>query len=183
MAPTHELALQITEVINKITATLSPSDHPYLNGAWKPLHEEVNATDMEVFGEIPKDLSGVYIRNTENPLFEPIKRYHPFDGDGMLHSISFGNGEARYAIGIDRYMWGSDYPHDEGTFPYTHEHLRQVMGHLRPEQIQQILSGTAAEIFKFDLAALQPAADVYGPTVAEVATPVNRAVVSLIGIQ
>ena len=52
---------------------------------------------MPVEGKIPEDLSGVYIRNTENPLFEPIKRYHPFDGDGMLHSISFGNGEARYA--------------------------------------------------------------------------------------
>ena len=23
-------------------------------------------------------------------------------------------------------MWGSDYPHDEGTYPYTREHLRQV---------------------------------------------------------
>jgi carotenoid cleavage dioxygenase-like enzyme len=85
-----------TEVINKITATLSPGDHPYLNGAWKPLHEEVNATDMEVFGEIPKDLSGVYIRNTENPVHDAIGTYHPFDGDGMLHAISFQNGQATY---------------------------------------------------------------------------------------
>ena len=27
----------------------------------------------------------------------------------------------------DRVMWGSDYPHDEGTAPFTREHLRQVM--------------------------------------------------------
>ncbi len=52
---------------------------------------------MPVRGTIPDDLNGVYIRNTENPLFEPIRRYHPFDGDGMLHAISFENGEARYA--------------------------------------------------------------------------------------
>ncbi len=77
---------------------LPPSDaHPYRSGVWQPQHREYDAWDMPVIGKIPDDLSGVYIRNTENPLFEPIKRYHPFDGDAMLHSISFGNGEARYA--------------------------------------------------------------------------------------
>ena len=33
---------------------------------------------------------------------------------------------ARDVIGIDQFMWGSDYPHDEGTWPYTREHLRQL---------------------------------------------------------
>lgn len=76
---------------------LPPGDtHPYRTGVWQPQHREYDAWDMAVEGEIPSDLSGVYLRNTENPLFEPIKRYHPFDGDAMLHSISFGNGEARY---------------------------------------------------------------------------------------
>jgi carotenoid cleavage dioxygenase-like enzyme len=76
---------------------LPPGDtHPYRSGVWRPQHREFDAWDMPVEGKIPTDLSGVYLRNTENPLFEPIKRYHPFDGDSMLHSISFGNGEARY---------------------------------------------------------------------------------------
>jgi carotenoid cleavage dioxygenase len=52
---------------------------------------------MECVGDLPDDLNGVYLRNTENPLFEPIKRYHPFDGDAMLHSISFNNGEVQYS--------------------------------------------------------------------------------------
>jgi carotenoid cleavage dioxygenase len=52
---------------------------------------------MESVGDLPDDLNGVYLRNTENPLFEPIKRYHPFDGDAMLHSISFNNGEVQYS--------------------------------------------------------------------------------------
>ena len=30
-------------------------------------------------------------------LFEPIKRYHPFDGDALMHSISFEDGQARYS--------------------------------------------------------------------------------------
>tara|TARA_R110002073_G_scaffold25036_7_gene83600 strand:+ start:925 stop:2394 length:1470 start_codon:yes stop_codon:yes gene_type:complete len=84
------------KIVNKITPTLTPSDHPYLNGAWAPLHEEVDATEMEVIGEIPKDLSGVYVRNTENPVHDAIGTYHPFDGDGMVHAISFKDGKASY---------------------------------------------------------------------------------------
>lgn len=76
-----------------------PADdtHPYRTGPWRPQHREYTAWDMDVEGTIPADLNGVYLRNTENPLFEPIKRYHPFDGDAMLHSMSFEAGNARYA--------------------------------------------------------------------------------------
>jgi carotenoid cleavage dioxygenase len=71
-------------------------DHPYRTGAWRPQTTEYDAWDLEVEGEIPRDLAGVYLRNTENPLLPPIERYHPFDGDGMLHSISFADGDAVY---------------------------------------------------------------------------------------
>lgn len=77
-------------------ASLLPSPHPYLNGAWTPLHEEVDTKDLEVIGKIPHDLAGLYIRNTENPLHDAIGVYHPFDGDGMIHAISFRNGKAHY---------------------------------------------------------------------------------------
>ena len=30
----------------------------------------------------------------------------------------------RHDIGVDRIMWGSDFPHDEGSYPYTTEALR-----------------------------------------------------------
>ncbi len=74
-------------------------------------------------------------------------------------------------VGIDRVMWGSDYPHEEGTHPFTREHLRQVASHLEPDQLQQFLAGNAAEVYGFDLDALRPAADEFGPTVAEIAEP------------
>jgi carotenoid cleavage dioxygenase-like enzyme len=35
----------------------------------------------------------VYLRNTENPLHPAIVRYHPFDGDGMIHTVSFRDGQ------------------------------------------------------------------------------------------
>jgi carotenoid cleavage dioxygenase-like enzyme len=85
------------ERLPPIVTTLQPSNHPYLNGAWTPLHEEVDAWDLEVIeGEIPRDIDGVYIRNTENQIHQPLGRFHPFDGDGMLHQIDFRDGHANY---------------------------------------------------------------------------------------
>ena len=77
----------------KFNSTIKPSVHPYLNGAWTPSSEEYTATDMEVIGTIPEDIDGVYVRNTENPVHEAKGNYHPFDGDGMLHSVSFKDGK------------------------------------------------------------------------------------------
>ncbi len=86
------------KITNKVDSALPPGDdHPYRSGPWQAQTTEYDAWDMPVIGEIPDDLNGVYLRNTETALFEPIKRYHPFDGDGLLHSISFEAGEARYA--------------------------------------------------------------------------------------
>ncbi|MBA3499784.1 MAG: carotenoid oxygenase family protein [Myxococcota bacterium] len=72
-------------------------DHPYRTGAWQPNLVEYDAEDLDVIeGAIPTDLAGTYLRNTENPLLPAIGRYHPFDGDGMLHAIRFAGGRASY---------------------------------------------------------------------------------------
>jgi carotenoid cleavage dioxygenase-like enzyme len=71
-------------------------DHPYRTGAWKPQATEYDAFDLDVEGELPADLAGVYLRNTENPLRPPIRKYHPFDGDGMIHAVTFRDGRAAY---------------------------------------------------------------------------------------
>jgi carotenoid cleavage dioxygenase len=71
--------------------------NPYRSGAWRPQHIEWDAFDLEVLeGELPRDLSGVYLRNTENPALPSLGRYHPFDGDGMLHAVHFADGHANY---------------------------------------------------------------------------------------
>ena len=49
-----------------------------------------------VEGEIPRDLDGVYLRNTENPLHPALRLYHPFDGDGMIHIVGFRDGKTFY---------------------------------------------------------------------------------------
>jgi carotenoid cleavage dioxygenase-like enzyme len=61
------------------------------------MEEWIADTDsMEVIGEIPKDLHGIYVRNTHNQVHESIGIYHPFDGDGMLHAMHFEDGRATY---------------------------------------------------------------------------------------
>ena len=89
-----------TMLANTVRSTLEPSDNPYLGGAWRPTFNEWNGVfangDAAVIGTIPDDIEGVYIRSGENQIHQPIGRYHPFDGDGFLHAVSFKNGRAAY---------------------------------------------------------------------------------------
>ena len=86
-----------TETIRVLPKLIDAGDHPYLQDAWTPLLEEVNAGDLRVLeGSVPRDLDGVYLRNTQNPVFPSLGRYHPFDGDGMLHMASFRDGKVEY---------------------------------------------------------------------------------------
>ena len=80
---------------------------------------------------------------------------------------------ARHQIGIDRFMWGSDYPHDEGTYPYTREHLRARFAGVPEDEMRKILAGNAARLYDFDLDKLAPLAEKIGPTVDEVNTPID----------
>jgi predicted TIM-barrel fold metal-dependent hydrolase len=79
--------------------------------------------------------------------------------------------EARHQIGLHKFMWGSDYPHDEGTYPYTREHLRAVFHDTPPTELRQLLGGNAAALYGFDLEALAPVAGQFGPTVEEISVP------------
>ena len=82
--------------IRTIQPTVTSKDNPYLQKAWVPNYEEFDVIDLQSKEGIPEDIEGVYLRNTENQIHEPIGRYHPFDGDGMIHSISFKGGKADY---------------------------------------------------------------------------------------
>jgi len=80
----------------------------------------------------------------------------------------------RSAMAPDRFMWGSDYPHDEGTHPFTREHLRQVFPGVAPGEMQAILAENVAKLYDFDLEKLAPLAAKYGPTVEELAQPLDK---------
>ncbi|HEY4239194.1 MAG TPA: carotenoid oxygenase family protein [Kofleriaceae bacterium] len=89
--------MRVREVGRMPAMLPADDDHPYRTGAWKPQLVEYDADDLDVIeGAIPAGLEGIYLRNTENPVLPAIGRYHPFDGDGMLHSIRFRGGRASY---------------------------------------------------------------------------------------
>ena len=72
----------------------------------------------------------------------------------------------RHILGCDVVMWGTDYPHPEGTWPHTQERLRGDFGGIPVEDARKLLGETAARCYDFDLDALRPIADRIGPTPA-----------------
>ena len=81
----------------------------------------------------------------------------------------------RHAVGVDKIMWGSDFPHREGCWPYSHEHLRLAFAGVDPVEVQAMVGGNAARVYGFDLDALAPVAARVGPRVDEVAEPLEPA--------
>ncbi len=60
--------------IRTIRPTLTSTDNPYLQKAWVPNYEEFDVVDLQSIEGIPEDIEGVYLRNTENQIHEPIGR-------------------------------------------------------------------------------------------------------------
>jgi predicted TIM-barrel fold metal-dependent hydrolase len=77
----------------------------------------------------------------------------------------------RHTIGVDKIMWGSDFPHLEGCWPYSREHLRLAFAGVEPAEVAAMVGGNAAAVYGFDLDALAPVAARIGPRVDEVAVP------------
>ena len=77
----------------------------------------------------------------------------------------------RHEVGVGRIMWGSDYPHTEGSYPQSLMALRAAFGTCDPAETKVMLEDNVAAVYGFDLEALRPVGDRIGPTVAEVATP------------
>lgn len=76
--------------------------------------------------------------------------------------------ERRHEIGVGNLMWGSDYPHPEGSWPNTRRWLADRFRDVPREDVRRILGLTAADVYGFDLGALAPHVERVGPTVADV---------------
>jgi predicted TIM-barrel fold metal-dependent hydrolase len=71
-------------------------------------------------------------------------------------------------IGVEKVLWGNDYPHYEGTFPYNLESLRLTFDEVPEEYRRKLLGLNAAEVYKFDVNKLLPLANQFGPTPEQV---------------
>ena len=75
--------------------------------------------------------------------------------------------QMRHAIGVDRVMWGSDYPHVEGTWPYTRKFLNEAFEGVPEPEVRKMVGENALECYGFDRSALSSVAQRVGPEPAE----------------
>jgi predicted TIM-barrel fold metal-dependent hydrolase len=71
----------------------------------------------------------------------------------------------RHEVGIGNLLWGNDFPHPEGTFPYTRERVRLRFKDVPRAEAERILGLNAAELYGIDVGALGPLVERIGPLV------------------
>ncbi len=71
--------------------------------------------------------------------------------------------EMREQIGVRNLMWGTDYPHPEGTWPETARQLHETFHGLPEADLEAILGMNAARFYGFDVEKLAPLVARIGP--------------------
>jgi hypothetical protein len=97
------------------------------------------------------------------------------------------NEEQRAQLGVDRIMWGSDYPHVESTFRYPGTDdfageesigklaLRFTFAGLPEDHVRAMLGLTAAKVYGLDVDELTAVARaIHAPTYADVSVPLTE---------
>jgi predicted TIM-barrel fold metal-dependent hydrolase len=75
--------------------------------------------------------------------------------------------EMREQIGVANIMWGSDYPHPEGTWPYTRQQMVDTFHGLPEDDLRAMLGLNAARVYGLDLEALERTASRIGPAISD----------------
>ena len=119
------------------------------------------------------DLEGLGEGTLVDGQVPPEAAESPATADADLGELDFDL-EGIDDVGEDRVLWGNDYPHYEGTFPYNTESLRLTFGAIPEERRRKILGLNAAKLYNFDVEKLMPLAREHGPTPEEVNTPLPK---------
>ena len=93
-----------------------------------------------------------------------------FVGASMLSRVEM---PLRYEIGVDNLMYGADFPHPEGHWGKTLEHLQALFGasDVPERETRRILGETAARVYRFDTGKLAPVVERCGFTLDKILTP------------
>lgn len=141
--------------------------HPLLKVVW---------TEQRVtwLGETLRDMDSAYLDpNRNDPQAPPRKPSEYWAQNGFIVGSFMAPYEAarRDEVGIDNLLWGSDYPHVEGTWPRTRKALRNTFSEVPESDARKILGDNALRVYSLDEAALLRVADRIGPTPEELSTP------------
>ena len=79
--------------------------------------------------------------------------------------------ESRYETGVHKLMWGTDYPHPEGTWPQTTDRLIETFEGLPDDEVRAMLGGNAIDFFGFDRNKLKSIADRIGFLPSDITQP------------
>jgi predicted TIM-barrel fold metal-dependent hydrolase len=82
--------------------------------------------------------------------------------------MSAQEGGDRHRIGMERLMWGTDYPHLEGTWPNTMKFLQETYSEYPEDELRPLLGETAAGVYGFDVEEVRKIADEIGPELSQI---------------
>jgi predicted TIM-barrel fold metal-dependent hydrolase len=155
----------------------------------------ITETPGSWFTTTADELDGVYSwyeAKREEPLnkalFEQVpRRPSEYMAQNVFFGASFASPlEVEQAIlhGIDsQLLWGSDYPHLEGTFVYQEDRdlasvtrlsLRNTFSNVPEAEMRRMVGGNAIDVYNLDAHALQEIArKIDAPDVDELSTPID----------
>lgn len=95
----------------------------------------------------------------------PMKPSEYFHRNVRIGSSCMSRHEAEmsHEIGVKSIMWGTDYPHPEGTWPYTRKLMIETFHGMPENEIEAMLGGNAVEFYGLDVDKLNPLAERIGP--------------------
>lgn len=134
------------------------------NGAWWLPDIVAKMDEKYIGGHNTKKLGNVFRENLS------MKPSDYIDRNCFLAASTPGVEDIgrRYEIGVGNLLWGNDFPHPEGTFPYTRELVRQRFKDVPPDETGRILGTNAVDLYGIDAAALEVLVDRIGPRVDEI---------------
>jgi predicted TIM-barrel fold metal-dependent hydrolase len=134
----------------------------------------VTENGVQWLPSLVRDMESFFDTHGGAPLRQSLKmrpseyfERHVFLGGSLMRREE---AEMREEIGLDRLMWGADYPHLEGAAPVHRETLRHVFGGMPEADLRRILGLNAIDLWGFDEPLLREVADRVGPTVDDLST-------------
>ena len=103
----------------------------------------------------------------------PSAYFHRNVGIGAS-CLSRADAELRHEIGLKQLMWGSDYPHPEGSWPKTHAHLMESFSGIAEDELALILGENAVNFYGIDREAALSIAARIGPKKSAFAAPLSQ---------
>ena len=115
----------------------------YYNVAFEPLTTETSGS-AALAGRDKPPRSIIYPELPEPPSYYIRRQVHAtFQDDAVaLHNLDL--------TGTDCVMWGSDYPHHEGTYPHSRESVDRLSERLDDDTTRAVFRDNAARVFNFD---------------------------------